>query len=126
MFSMYNPTPPYPGSLRGPTQVHSPLPQQRQRPQCIVWDGEDVVSVVVGKFEKTFVFVAGVGTHGPCLLDFEMTPMMAKELPLLRLLRLPCAIVWSEESGYCLVQLTQLFKPSVAQKKRDDGRTVKE
>jgi hypothetical protein len=73
-----------------------------------------------------FVFCGGVSTNCECLLDFEMDASMVEHLPLLQLLALPCAVVWSKGSGYCLVQLVELFVPSEAQKKKGDDRTVSE
>jgi hypothetical protein len=73
-----------------------------------------------------FVFCGGLSTHGECLLDFEMDASMVEHFPLLQLLALPCAVVWSKGSGYCLVQLVELFEPSEAQKKKGADRTVSE
>ena len=122
MFNMY--TPPYPGSTRGQTNGDSLL--TKQRPQFLTAENNNVVSVFVAGFETMFVFCGGLSTHGECLLDFEMDASMVEHFPLLQLLALPCAVVWSKGSSYCLVQLVELFEPSEAQKKKDADRTVSE
>jgi hypothetical protein len=50
-----------------------------------------------------FLFCAGVTTHGECMAA------ISEATSVVRLLALPCAVVWSKASNYCLVQLVELF-----------------
>ena len=109
VYGIHPPPPqPYPGSTRKQSVVVS---GQTGRPQVLSgMDANQVVLLTSGRANKVFLFCAAVCTHGLCEDAFA-----AASAEVLQLLILPCAVLWSKESGYCLAQLVELFAPSELQ-----------